>query len=278
MCNINTKSWNQPVSGFAKIQICSVLLVPPLVGHRTQTWYASTARWLSYCPYPCCVWPTPNLQSMLVFTCNYSAQSGDTSGNTPIQSWYTWRSFESSITKKTHGWRCQLRSPPTLPRKKTRGLIEESKSVTKVSNLRRFRAFDLCCWNAPCWGSPKENQCATYAIWLFKRKGWFNNLLQRFYSLQQHETDWESSDSLTGCICCSSNASTAGRNTQISRNSKEVEEPHKVFHKAHWELKVGQSYHKEFGVSVPDIGDIILEVHLLHSKVTSTRTIPNIQR
>lgn len=167
---------------------------------------------------------------------------------------------------------------PDPSKKKTRGLIEESKSVTKVSNLRRFRAFDLCCWNAPCWGSPKENQCATYAIWLFKRKGWFNNLLQRFYSLQQHETDWESSDSLTGCICCSSNASTAGRNTQISRNSKEVEEPHKVFHKAHWELKVGQSYHKEFGVSVPDIGDIILEVHLLHSKVTSTRTIPNIQR
>ncbi len=49
--------------------------------------------------------------------------------------------------------------------------------------------------------------------------------------------------------------------------------------------KVGQSYHKEFGVSVPDIGDIILEVHLLHSQVTSiilrlhpaTRTIPNIQ-
>ena len=140
MCNINTKSWNQPVSGFAKIQICSVLLVPPLVGHRTQTWYASTARWLSYCPYPCCVWSTPNLQFMLIFTGNCSAQSGDTSGNTLIQSWYTWRSFESSITKK-NTWLKMSTSVTPDPC----GLIEESKSVTKVSNLRRFGAFDLCC-------------------------------------------------------------------------------------------------------------------------------------
>lgn len=84
----------------------------------------------------------------------------------------------------------------------------------------------------------------TYAIWLFWKKGWFNNVLQRFYSLQQHETDWESSDSVTGCICCSSNASSADRNTQISRNSKEVEEPHKVFHEAHWELKIAVSRQK----------------------------------
>ena len=107
-----------------------------------------------------------------------------------------------------------------------------------------------------------------------------------YSSMKQIGTYWESSDSVTGCICCSSNASTAGRNTQISRNSKEVEEPQlgvswsslrtedSGVTSKRWQtftaIKVGQSYHKEFGVSVPDIGDIILEVHLLHSQVTSS--------
>lgn len=118
MYNINTKSWKHPVSGFAKIQICSVLLVPPLVGHRTQTWYASTARWLSYCAYPCCVWSTPNLQFMLNICMQLSCSK-----------WWYFRKHSDTVMihlkvlkehhQKTTGWRCQLRSPRTLPRKKT---------------------------------------------------------------------------------------------------------------------------------------------------------------
>ena len=145
--NINTKSWKHPVSGFAKIQICSVLLVPPLVGHRTQTWYASTARWLSYCAcwfyclecYQCCVWSTPNLEFI---SCSYLhaitlPKSGDTSWK---HSDFPSTALEGALNHHQWrtGWRCQLQSP-----RKNAGLIEESKSVTKVSNLRSFYPWSV---------------------------------------------------------------------------------------------------------------------------------------
>lgn len=68
----------------------------------------------------------PIYNSCLIFTCNYSAQSGDTSGNTLIQSTAPWRSFESSITKKNTGWRCQLRSP--------RFFFQEKNGATSLRN------------------------------------------------------------------------------------------------------------------------------------------------
>ena len=80
----------------------------------------------------------------------------------------SWR----SITKKPQVEDVNFGHPGPFQEKKRRGLIEESKSVTKVSNLRRFRAFDLCCWMLLLRISQRNNsnKCAMYAIWFLKKR------------------------------------------------------------------------------------------------------------
>lgn len=190
--NINTKSWKHPVSGFAKIQICSVLLVPPLVGHRTQTWYASTARWLSYCAYPCCVWSTPNLQFMLNICMQLLCSK-----------WWYFRKHSDTVmihlkdgaSPKNHRLKMSTSVTPDPSKKKN-----AAASLRNPNLLPRYPTSEgfgplICAVGCSCWGSPKETiqinaPCMRYD---FKKKGmgWFNNVLQRFYSLQQHETDWD---------------------------------------------------------------------------------------
>lgn len=157
MCSINTKSWNQPVSGVLqrfKFALCCWCHHWWVIGPKHYTpplqdgWATALTR-VAYDQHPI-------YNACLIFTCNYSCSKW---WYFRKRSWYSLLPLKD-LWIKHHQKKHRLKmstsvTPDPSKKKKTRGLIEESKSVTKVSNLSSFGPL-ICAVGCSCWGSPKE--------------------------------------------------------------------------------------------------------------------------
>ncbi len=213
--------------------------MPPLAGHRTQTWYASrgingwdTVLADSCCLecYQCCVWSIPIIQGrqadnewqfMPIFTCNYSAQSDDTSENNLIQS----ATFDRALSI-TNDHKLKMSTSVTPTPKKNRVA-----SLRNPNLLPRYPTSEvLGVWYVQLFDAFVEDlreiiqTNAKHVIWfsniMFYIKEFYGNIkrIGKIVTMWLHQTCRQ-------------------KHTQIWRNSEAVEETHKVFHETHWELK-----------------------------------------